>query len=51
MAGLRSIFGGRTRAQQLKDLEERSANPTKGERTVVRPDKPVKKRKKVVMSK
>lgn len=44
MAGLRSLFGG-GRKKQLDDLIERSSNPTKPEKVVVRPDKPVKKRK------
>ena len=51
MAGLIDTFkkklgiGGARRAKQLQGLEERSTNPTKAEKVVVRPDKKVKKRK------
>lgn len=38
------MFGG-GRKKQLEDLIERSSNPTKAEKVVVRPDRKVKKRK------
>jgi len=43
--GLRSAFPGLNRGKQLKNLEERSTRPTKAEKVIVRPRKPVKKRK------
>lgn len=41
---LKSAFGFADRGKQLRNLEERQSRPTKAERVVVRPSRPVKKR-------
>lgn len=38
-------IGGARRKKQLEGLEERQTNPTDAERVVVRPRKPLKKKK------
>ncbi len=45
------MFGGFNRQKQLEGLEERVSNPTDAEKVVVRPDKKVVKKKKVMVKK
>jgi len=42
-------IGGGRRKKQLEGLEERQTNPGASEKVVVRPDKRVKKKKKVIV--